>query len=141
MVGRMLRPVAVGLWGLVLATVASAFMPGISRCGMVPTPGLPALSAADTVEPNTVTSPFENPGVVQVRMKLRHVCTHRDGTVLSRDAGSERAKSPSHPSADRISCVSFVQRSGDEHLPLTLENVEMVLDEMRPYLMSDGYVG
>lgn len=27
---------------------------------------------------------------------------------------------------------------GDETLPLTLENVELVLDEMRPYLMSDG---
>ncbi|CAM9893566.1 unnamed protein product [Choristocarpus tenellus] len=26
----------------------------------------------------------------------------------------------------------------DELLPLTLENVELVLDEMRPYLMSDG---
>ena len=26
----------------------------------------------------------------------------------------------------------------DECLPLTLENVEIVLDEMRPYLMSDG---
>jgi hypothetical protein len=27
----------------------------------------------------------------------------------------------------------------DGPLPLTIENVEMVLDEMRPYLMSDGY--
>lgn len=26
----------------------------------------------------------------------------------------------------------------DAPLPLTLENVEIVLDEMRPYLMSDG---
>lgn len=26
----------------------------------------------------------------------------------------------------------------DDVLPLTLENVEIVLDEMRPYLMSDG---
>ncbi|CAN0373095.1 unnamed protein product [Discosporangium mesarthrocarpum] len=26
----------------------------------------------------------------------------------------------------------------DDLLPLTLDNVEMVLDEMRPYLMSDG---
>lgn len=26
----------------------------------------------------------------------------------------------------------------DALLPLTLENVETVLDEMRPYLMSDG---
>ncbi len=26
----------------------------------------------------------------------------------------------------------------DGPLPLTLENVELVLDEMRPYLMSDG---
>jgi hypothetical protein len=30
-------------------------------------------------------------------------------------------------------------QSGDDGpLPLTLENVERVLDEMRPYLMSDG---
>jgi len=28
----------------------------------------------------------------------------------------------------------------DDFLPLTYENVESVLDEMRPYLMSDGYV-
>ena len=26
----------------------------------------------------------------------------------------------------------------DDELPLTLENVEKVLDEMRPYLQSDG---
>lgn len=26
----------------------------------------------------------------------------------------------------------------DAFLPLTLDNVETVLDEMRPYLMSDG---
>lgn len=36
----------------------------------------------------------------------------------------------------------FEQQSGsdDGPLPLTLENVELVLDEMRPYLMSDGCV-
>jgi lysyl-tRNA synthetase class 2 len=31
-----------------------------------------------------------------------------------------------------------VIRSADEQYPLTLDNVEMILDELRPYLMSDG---
>lgn len=34
--------------------------------------------------------------------------------------------------------VDDSEQSGDGPLPLTLENVERVLDEMRPYLMSDG---
>lgn len=37
--------------------------------------------------------------------------------------------------------MTLDQGGGDDGpLPLTLENVEMVLDEMRPYLMSDGWV-
>ena len=31
-----------------------------------------------------------------------------------------------------------VIRSADDQYPLTLDNVEMILDELRPYLMSDG---
>jgi lysyl-tRNA synthetase class 2 len=31
-----------------------------------------------------------------------------------------------------------VVRSADQQYPLTLDNVEMILDELRPYLMSDG---
>lgn len=31
------------------------------------------------------------------------------------------------------------QFDDDDELPLTRENVELVLDEMRPYLKADGY--
>ena len=31
-----------------------------------------------------------------------------------------------------------VIRSADDQYQLTLDNVEMILDELRPYLMSDG---
>ena len=31
-----------------------------------------------------------------------------------------------------------VIRSADDQYPLTLDNVEMIVDELRPYLMSDG---
>lgn len=39
----------------------------------------------------------------------------------------------------RISCIS-IKDDDENELELTRENVELVLDEMRPYLMADGYV-
>ena len=40
--------------------------------------------------------------------------------------------------ADRVSSGLAPGARADGPLELTLQNVEMVLDEMRPYLMSDG---
>ena len=57
----------------------------------------------------TIVSPFENQG---------------EGSSLSQD--------PYAPS------VSVATASKDEILELTWENVELVLDNMRPYLMQDG---
>jgi len=38
----------------------------------------------------------------------------------------------------RRSAVVFAHQDGDETLPLTWENVDAVLDELRPYLIADG---
>ncbi|EWM21931.1 nifu like protein [Nannochloropsis gaditana] len=58
------------------------------------------------------------------------------------DASSTLVVPLSRTSTDTITSPfeSGVKQGGgdDGPLPLTLENVEMVLDEMRPYLMSDG---
>ena len=54
---------------------------------------------------------------------------------------SRRIATRAEPAADDV--VSPFESDGskdddDEILPLTYDNVEKILDEMRPYLMSDG---
>jgi hypothetical protein len=51
------------------------------------------------------------------------------------ESNSETIVSPFSPTKDNYQPVD----EGDDELPLTRENVELVLDEMRPYLQSDGY--
>lgn len=52
-----------------------------------------------------------------------------------------RRSQASHKHSTQKHTHTNLQSGADDGpLPLTLENVEMVLDEMRPYLMSDGWV-
>lgn len=45
---------------------------------------------------------------------------------------------PEYDDEDDVDLPGSDMESGSGPFPLTLENVEMVLDEMRPYLISDG---
>jgi Fe-S cluster biogenesis protein NfuA len=62
---------------------------------------------------------------------------HRRSLVSLRAEAAEPVVSPFDPSVD-ADVAEKASGNDDGPLPLTLENVEKVLDTMRPYLMSDG---
>ena len=68
-------------------------------------------------------------GFIPRVIRIRRIVTQRE---MSESANS--IVSPFDSSEDD----GFPSASDDEELPLTLANVETVLDEMRPYLQSDG---
>ena len=68
-------------------------------------------------------------GFIPLVNRIRRIVTQREM--------SESAKSIVSP-FDSSEDDRFPSASNDEELPLTLANVETVLDEMRPYLQSDG---
>ena len=53
-------------------------------------------------------------------------------------AGEDSDSSSSVEVKDEASAAASAPKSSSGPLPLTLDNVELVLDDMRPYLMADG---
>ena len=59
-------------------------------------------------------------------------------TIVSPFDNNEEGESSSDDDSLRDEAVATAIASKDEQLELTWDNVDMVLDEMRPYLLQDG---
>ena len=59
-------------------------------------------------------------------------------TLSSTKINAPRWRRTARRAVDLSPFEEEVIRSADDQYPLTLDNVEMILDELRPYLMSDG---
>ena len=59
-------------------------------------------------------------------------------TLPARKIAAPRWRRTARRAVDLSPFEEEVIRSADDQYPLTLDNVEMILDELRPYLMSDG---
>ena len=59
-------------------------------------------------------------------------------TLSSTKINAPRWRRTARHAVDLSPFEEEVIRSADDQYPLTLDNVEMILDELRPYLMSDG---
>ena len=59
-------------------------------------------------------------------------------TLSSNKINAPRWRRTARRAVDLSPFEEEVIRSADDQYPLTLDNVEMILDELRPYLMSDG---
>ena len=59
-------------------------------------------------------------------------------TLSSNKINASRWRRTARRAVDLSPFEEEVIRSADDQYPLTLDNVEMILDELRPYLMSDG---
>ena len=59
-------------------------------------------------------------------------------TLSSNTINAPRWRRTARRAVDLSPFEEEVIRSADDQYPLTLDNVEMILDELRPYLMSDG---
>ena len=59
-------------------------------------------------------------------------------TLSSTNINAPRWRRTARRAVDLSPFEEEVIRSADDQYPLTLDNVEMILDELRPYLMSDG---
>ena len=123
---------------VLVLTLAKAFLPAM--------PKTPATTRSTRLfsSPETITSPFES-GVsvsVQIWRWLGGWGSDHDDTCFPELCWPVESKSPRHstPSPFHLHYITSQSGPNDDFLPLTYENVELVLDEMRPYLMSDGYV-
>lgn len=82
---------------------------------------------------NNVSSYYSPRAFSKIRTTIRLRAS--EGTIVS-PFDSSRTSTATAPSEDKDDDTD----DDDEELPLTIENVERVLDEMRPYLQSDGFV-
>jgi Fe-S cluster biogenesis protein NfuA len=101
-------------------------------------------SAAMTSSTSFVAPALPSADSLTAQARLRAVSRCRARTAYGAYTTTTAASSPrmvSTPdSPPKVSPVPTAtpEGAGGETLALTLENVEMVLDEMRPYLMADG---